>query len=144
MFRRWAIAHTAPEAPESRGMNVYGNCFGHTLIELVLVIIFLSVAILASMNMLTSSLSGSAETELVITATNLANEKMERILADKRSKGYSYVDSDNYPDEINVNNLVGFSRFVTVTSYSTYKQVQVTVTNPDIENCLLAARVTNY
>ncbi len=117
---------------------------GSTLIELILVIIFLSVAILASINMMTGSLSGSAETELLATATDLANAKMEAILADKKSKGYPFVKSSNYPDESNVNNLNGFNRYVKVTKFSTYKEVEVKVTHPDIESCILTAIMTNY
>jgi len=101
---------------------------GHTLIELTLVIIFLSVAILAAMNVMTESLAGTMKTELLTIATDLANEKMERIFADKKSKGYDYIDNDNYSDETQINNMSGFSRSVSITDYSTYKQIVVTVT----------------
>ncbi len=120
------------------------NSNGHTLIELILVIVFLSVAILSTMNMMTGSLVGSINIELMSTATNLANEKMEMVFADKKSKGYGYVVSNNYQDEVNVNGLNGFSRFVTVTVYSTYKQVVVKVSHAGIEDCLMTAFITNY
>jgi len=117
---------------------------GYSLIEMILVIIFLGVALIASMNMMSSSISGSMNIEIITDAVNLANEKMEQILADKRSKGYASIIQSNYPLETNPGNFTGFTRSVTVTSFSTYKQVVVTLSHNQIDNYLLTVMLTNY
>ncbi|RMF61949.1 MAG: hypothetical protein D6743_12840 [Calditrichaeota bacterium] len=117
---------------------------GFTLIEIVLVIVFLSVALLATMNMMSSSVSGSFDMELSSTAANLANEKMERIFADKRSRGYGYIVENNYPVETDPDGFSGFTRSVTIITQSTYKEVRVTVSHPQIHDCVLVSFLTNY
>lgn len=77
-------------------------------------------------------------------AADLANEKMERIFADKQTLGYAFIVSANYPDETNPSEHLGFTRSVTVTTFPTYKRVEVRVTHPDISDCLLNAFLTNY
>ncbi len=117
---------------------------GFTLIELVLVIVFLSVAIIASMRAMSSSLTQSMDVEVLMTATNLANEKLERIMADKKSKGYDFVAQNNYSQETNVNGMNGYNRYVTITVFSTYKEVKVKVTHSGVEDYELATFLTNY
>ena len=109
-----------------------------------MVIIFLSFAILATMNMMSTSMSGSMKTEFINTAANLSNEKMEQIFADKKSQGYGYIKENNYPDEVNVNGSGGFNRYVEITTQSTDKKVIVRVTHSDIADCVLVAYLTNY
>jgi hypothetical protein len=83
-------------------------------------------------------------TEFISTATNLANEKMEQIFADKRSKGYSFIAPNNYPSETNPNGYNGYIRSVAISTNSTNKMVVVTVTHNSIEPCVLTAWLTNY
>ena len=78
------------------------------------------------------------------TAIDLANEKMEQIYADKKTKGYGFVDAANYPTETNAGGHNGFTRSVAVTQYTNYKQVVVTVSHPQTQDCVLTALVTNY
>jgi type II secretory pathway pseudopilin PulG len=117
---------------------------GYTLIELLLVIIFLGIALVAIMDMMSSSMLSSVKSQILITATNLANEKMEQIIADKNNKGYNFIVASNYPDEINANGQQGYNRYVTITDYSTYKEVQVRVTHANIEDLILTTLIANY
>lgn len=117
---------------------------GFTLVELVFVIVFLSVAVLASMQLMSSSLSGSFHSEHLVVATDLASEKLEQIMADKNSRGYGYVAQSNYAFETNVNGNIGFDRGVTITDLGTSKQVQVTVYHPKLDDVTMVAFITNY
>jgi len=120
------------------------NQAGFTLIEIILVMVFLTVALLATMNMIATSLSKSFDMETIATAHNLANEKMEQIFMHKKSKGYGFIEPDNYPAEINVNGLTGFNRYVTITTNSTNKEIVVRVTHPDINDFVITSYLTNY
>ncbi len=117
---------------------------GFTLIEVIMVMIFSGIALLAVMNTMSESLHGSLNTEVMTLAADLANEKMERIFADKKTLGYAYINSNNYPDETNASGQNGFSRSVTITTFVTYKKVEVRVSHLDISDCLLTALLTNY
>ncbi len=117
---------------------------GFTLIEIILVMIFLSVALLATMNMISTSLSKSFDMDIISTANNLANEQMEKIFTDKKSKGYGYVVSENYPPETNAGGFQGFNRYVTIITYSTNKKIVVTVTHASIDDFILISYLTNY
>lgn len=109
-----------------------------------MVIVFLSVALVATMNMMSVGITDSIKIEVLTTATNLANRKLEQIYADKKSKGYAYLLPQNYPDETNADGKQGFNRYVTIIDQSTYKEVIVKVTHNDIEDCSLVAYLTNY
>jgi hypothetical protein len=50
----------------------------------------------------------------------------------------------NYPVENNPNSLAGFTRTVSITTYSTYKSIQVTVTHPKLAPLRIVTFVTNY
>lgn len=117
---------------------------GYTLIELLLVIVFLGIALVAIMDMMSSSMLSSVKSQILITATNLANEKMEQIIADKNNKGYNFIVASNYSDEINANGQQGYNRYVTITDYSTYKEVQVRITHANIEDLILTTLIANY
>lgn len=121
-----------------------GTKQGFTLIEMIMVTVFLGVAIVATMNMMSTGVTDTIKIELLNTATNLANEKLEAIFTDKKSKGYGYIQQNNYPTETNPNGHTGFSRYVTIFDQTTYKEVIVRVTHHQIEDCTLVARLTNY
>lgn len=123
---------------------IFSRQEGFTLIEIIMVMIFLSVALLATMNMISGSLSKSLDMEIIATANNLANEKMEEIFKDKRTKGYGFITANNYPPETNPGGYKGFSRSVTVITNSTNKQVTVKVTHEGINDFVLTSFLTNY
>ncbi|MFQ5674495.1 MAG: hypothetical protein ACE5G1_01250 [bacterium] len=82
--------------------------------------------------------------ELINTATDLANEKMEEIFADKKSKGYGYVQQNNYQSESNPNGFSGFTRLVEISSQSNSKRIRVRVTHAALQDIVLEAYITNY
>ncbi|MFQ5637019.1 MAG: prepilin-type N-terminal cleavage/methylation domain-containing protein [bacterium] len=129
---------------ETSCLRIFKQDSGFTLIELIMVIVFLSVALVATMNMMSVGITDSIKIEVLTTATNLANRKLEQIYADKKSKGYAYLLPQNYPDETNADGKQGFNRYVTIIDQSTYKEVIVKVTHNDIEDCSLVAYLTNY
>lgn len=120
------------------------NSRGSTLLELLLVIIFLGVALVSTISVMSSSLYNSFDTEIMLTAVNLAHEKLEDIFYDKNNKGYGFVKEQNYPVENEPDGKKGFTRSVSVTDFATYKEVKVTVTHANIPDCVLVAYLTNY
>ena len=122
----------------------FTNQQGFTLIEVIMVVIFVGVALVATMDMTSTSISHTFKIETLNTAANLANAKMELIFADKKSKGYSYIETQNYQAENNPGGAQGFARTVTITDNGTNKEVKVRVTHQDIEDCILTAFLTNY
>lgn len=117
---------------------------GFTLIEVILVIIFLGIAFVASLELMSTSLTNSMSLQIHTTAANLANKKMEAIFIDKKSKGYDYVVIENYPNEVNPDGTNGFNRYVTIVRQSTHKEVEVKVTHAGIPDYVLTAFLTNY
>ncbi len=117
---------------------------GFTLIELILVMVFLGVALVATMNVMSTSIEDSVKMELFTTALNLANKKLEQIVADKKNKGYGYIQTANYPSEVDAEGNKGFNRYVTVIDHSTYKEVRVRVTHAKLQDCVLMTYLTNY
>ncbi len=101
---------------------------GFTLIEIVFSIIFVSIALLATMTMMSTSMLGSMNVEFMNTAANLANVKMENLFSDKKTLGYGYILAGNYPYETNVDGFPGFNRYVEVTTQTTDKRLTVRVT----------------
>ncbi|MCH8982321.1 type II secretion system protein, partial [candidate division KSB1 bacterium] len=75
---------------------------GFTLIEIIFTIIFASIALFATMTMMSTSMLGSMNVEFMNTAANLANVKMESLFSDKKTRGYGYIQESNYPYETNV------------------------------------------
>jgi type II secretory pathway pseudopilin PulG len=117
---------------------------GYSLIEIILVIIFLGIALVATMDLMSSGMVNRVENEILTTAVNLANEKLEEIYGDKNNKGYDYINESNYPDEVSPDGFVGYNRYVIITDQTTYKEVEVRVTHPNIEDCSLIVYLTNY
>jgi prepilin-type N-terminal cleavage/methylation domain-containing protein len=117
---------------------------GFSLIELIIVMVFLGVVLVATMRMMTNSIASSVDVEFLRTAANLANEKMEQIFADKRSRGFSYIDEDNYPPETNPSGAQGFARSVEITTDASVKKVKVTISHISMPGFVLTAWLTKY
>lgn len=127
-----------------RWFYVLSKSGGFTLIEVIIVIIFLGIAFVASLELMSTSLTNSMALQIHTTAASLANSKMEAVFIDKKSKGYDYVVNENYPNETNADGAGGFNRYVTITTQSTYKKVEVKVTHASIPDYVLTAFLTNY
>jgi len=120
------------------------NQEGFSLIELIMVIIFISVAFVATMSMMSSGIEKSVESEALTRATMLAEEKMEQIRGDKNTEGYHYLKNENYPQETNAGGNQGYTRIVQISNYATYKEIKVIVKHASIQDVVLVTHLTNY
>ncbi|MDI6808391.1 MAG: prepilin-type N-terminal cleavage/methylation domain-containing protein [Candidatus Eisenbacteria bacterium] len=98
---------------------------GFTLVEVVIVIIIGGIALIPLLTLFASTATESSQAEVVSTASFLAKEKMDTIIADKMSpeRGFSYITSGNYPQENPVNGFNDYVRTVTISPDSVYDSV---------------------
>lgn len=115
-----------------------------SLIEIIVVIVFIGVALSALLNSFNVGVSSSVGSEYLSVAAQLANYKMEEIKSDKAAHGYNYLDETNYPQETDPQNFAGYVRTVSITAYSAYKEVQVTVSHNGVQEVSLTAQFANY
>ena len=122
---------------------------GFTLIEVVLIIAILAIAIPSLVDLLSTTLIKSNKLAILSQAISYAQEKMEQIIADKKSlaKGYNWVIAPGryQPDSP----ASGFSRSVTITSGNLhngviYAFVEVVVSHNDIPEVKLTTWLTEY
>lgn len=91
---------------------------GFTLIEVILSIIVVSIAVVGMTSAISFMGRGSLNAEVTSTAKELAQEKMEQIMGDKRdaARGYGYtITAGQYPAESPVAGFSNYSRTVTIT-----------------------------
>ena len=172
------IARSAPHptlSPAGRGHKVFPRPFGErnkvrsdvlhskgfSLIEIIITLVVLSIAAVGVLSVFASGMRGSADPLLVNQATNLAREKMDEVIGDRRNaaRGYAYIIPANYPAETPVGGFSFFDRSVAVfcvtaadlnTSTgappcgSGYTHVTVTVTNSVTGNVTAETVVANY
>lgn len=117
---------------------------GYSLIELVMVTVFLGVAIAATLTMMTAGISKSFDTENLSLASMLAEQKLEEIRGDKNGRGYHFVDNESYVTESNAGGYSGYTRTVLITTYQTYKEISVTVSHSNQPSFTLVTQLTNY
>ena len=129
------------------------NNKGFSLIECALTIVIVSTALIVSMSVLQDGVMANTYSEGTTVATQIANEKLEEILADKAYRGYSYViDSANYPKEIIQGDItrsvvvteVSDTDFNTVEEGSGISKVDVTVKWAKNEEVVLTTLVSDY
>lgn len=134
---------------------------GFTLIEVILVIVIMAIAIPGLISAVSFMTQSQVNTIGTTTAMDLAQERMEQIVADKMNPlvgmGYGYIISGNYlPDTP----MTGYNRSVNIICVlpadlntgvpcdTGYKRVQVTVqavgVGPSVPNAVLVTLVTNY
>lgn len=109
---------------------------GFSLMELILVIMILSVALLPLITQTVQTTIHATDGQAVSTATFLARERLEQVLADLDAPavGYANILTARYPAESPVNGFAGYARATTVSADSswsglTYRSVAVTVTS---------------
>lgn len=129
-------------------MTLRGNESGFSLIELVLVIMILSVALLPLITQTIQATVHGADGQVVSTAAFLARERMEQVETDEGSTvvGYAGVTNARYPDESSIPGFPGYTRIVRVSADSTFsgqtfKSVKVTATAPNGQAVTLATWV---
>jgi len=124
-------------------LNLHGQG-GYSMVELIMVIVFIGVAFVATIGMMTGSMQKSAQSETLTQAIFLAEQKMEAIRGDKNSLGYQYLIDENYPVEQEIDGYPGFTRTVTILDFGSYKEIKVTVTHPGFKPVTLITQMTNY
>ena len=95
-------------------MNIHGQQ-GFTLLELVMVIMLVAVASIPILGQFSQASSILLTGEIIQTAAQLAQERAEGILADRRTAGFAAVPSGTANDVLG-GTYSSYSRTVTVTS----------------------------
>ena len=90
------------------------NNNGFSLLEAVFTVLILSIGFYASLFLTSNILVTAQISDQNIIGTELANNKTELIMADKKFKGYTYVDNTNYTSESLAEPFAGYSRSVSV------------------------------
>lgn len=126
------------------------ECDGLTLIEVILVVVVMAIAVPSLMSLMSSTLFHSGKSSILSQASIFAQEKIEEIIADKKSaaRGFAYVTTTGrYPTDSPAN---GFTRSVVVQTSGMiyngvpYAHVEVTVSHPEISNITLSTWLTEY
>lgn len=90
------------------------NSKGFTLLEAVLSVVILGIGFLTTMMLIENISISAINSDRNIVSAQLANEKLETILADKKFRGFSYVDNSHYPAESLTGPYAGYKRKVFV------------------------------
>ena len=134
------------------------NIRGFSFIDIVLSVLLLSVGFIGAMTVMQNASLNTMRGDLNTLAMQLANQKMEEILADGKFRGYAYLDSvNNYPEEELTDDFSGFVRTVEITEVndgdlttpepgSGIKLVKVIVkwSDADADHVTLATAVADY
>jgi len=134
-----------------RGRRSRAGVSGFTLIEVVILIVVASIAVLPLAMLFATTSIRSSDAQSASIAAQLAQAKLEEITADRNAstRGFSYVVAGNYPAESPVPAFTSFQRSVTVAPDSTYdgvtfRTVSVTVTTSGIPPVTLTTWFVNY
>ncbi len=117
---------------------------GFTLTELLITVVFVGVALVGLLNTYNVGLRSASDSESISMATQIAEKKMEIIKSDKAAFGYSYLISNNYPQEENPDNYSGYTRRVIITTFANYKKTKVVVSHNSFPDVSLVTIFTNY
>jgi prepilin-type N-terminal cleavage/methylation domain-containing protein len=140
----------------SRIVRAIQNSRGFTLLEATLTMVVLGVGLTGSVMIFDSVNTTTMNGDIRVVASQLANEKIESILADKAFDGYDAVTSNAYANEQLDGDFTGYTRSVeiievcstdleTPTVGSGIKQVNVTVSwgDEDTETLTISTLVAN-
>ena len=109
-----------------------------SLVELLVMISVLAIGFGTILLVLRGANADNAGAHFVTVAGKLAQGRLEEIAADRRTRGFAYIDNANYPDEDPVPNFKGYQRMVNIyyvdlnnldraVASSNYKRVDVTI-----------------
>jgi prepilin-type N-terminal cleavage/methylation domain-containing protein len=110
-----------------------------TLIELLVVLVVLAVGLVTLLLVLRNAHVNNAASHFITVAAELAEGRMEDIIADREGEGFGYITDSNYPAENPVNGFGSYKREVDIYyvdtddldspsgSATNYKRVEVTV-----------------
>lgn len=77
-----------------------GRGKGFTFIEAILAMLIIGIGCTGLMTAFTVVNRQSGDTQMTVTAAFLAQEQMERIVADKIYRGYPFIVPNNYPPQV--------------------------------------------
>lgn len=87
---------------------------GFSVLENILSTVILGVGLMGGMLSMQNATINTMSADMSSLATNLANEKVEMILADNQFKGFDTILDENYDTEILSGNFAGFTRQVSI------------------------------
>ena len=150
----------------TQAMKVIKNQKGFSLIETIIVIIVISIGAIGVLTVFITGMKGAADPLITIQAVELAQEKLDIIIADRQytARSYSYATNPaNYPAENPVSGFASFNRSVAIACVTTadlnaagsapapscvgvtnYARVTVTVTHAAIGSVTAVTLLTNY
>ena len=140
------------------------NSKGFTLIEIILVIVILAIVVPGVIGAVSFMTQSQVNPLATTTAANLARERMEQVIADKRNPAIPFIDIDEavrYPDDTPV---AGYDRRVRVTCVdpvanpgdvqtavvcpTNYRRIEVTVSptaaGPSAPDVVLVTLLTDF
>lgn len=124
---------------------------GFTLVEVVILIVVASIAVLPLAMLFATTSIRSSDAQSASVAAQLAQAKLEEITADRNAstRGFGYLTAANYPAENPVPAFGAYQRSVSVAADSTYdgvtfRSVSVTVTTSGIPPVTLTTWFVNY
>ncbi len=122
----------------------FGTQSGISYIEVIIVMVFISIALVTLLNSFTIGVTSSVNSEYLSVAAQIAEFGMEQIKSDKAAHGFNYLISSNYPQDTNPEYFTGFTRSVYIITYTDSKVIRVTVSQNEIEEVVLVSIFTNY
>lgn len=113
---------------------------GFTLIEVIITLGVLAGGVMGVLTMYHRNIERAAQMEQTLIATQLAQEKLEQILHDKKYQNYAYILAANYPspEDLESQGFGGYTRTTTIAEVNAtdlttpqngtgYKKITVTV-----------------
>lgn len=134
---------------------------GFSLIEVIVTLVVVSVAAVGVLSVFSVGIRGSADPLILTQATQLAQERIDSVLADRANpaRGFAWITPANYPAENPVTGFPAFNRSVSIfcvaaadlnTSIGAppcaggYAHVRVTVSHAALADTVIDTLVTNY
>ena len=136
--------------------NILLDKRGFSLIEAILTLVILAAGTMGVMSIFTSSVNEFNNSEQMASSSFLAQEKLEKMIGDKKSQGYSYITSANYPSSESLTSpFNGYTRTTSILEVSSsnlsssspgsgYKKITVGITTPMGATYSFATLVTNW
>lgn len=101
---------------------------GFTFIEVLLALLVVGMISTSLLELFSLNLKREGETETRTVALNLAQEKLEEMIKERRDRGFSYLVEENYPTEEEIPSFPFFSRSVSIDSLGPgLRQIKVVV-----------------
>ena len=111
---------------------------GFSIVEALVMMAVLALGLVTILLVLRSANINNANAHFISIASKLAQGKLEEIVADRKTRGFAYIDNSNYEEEDPVDGFVAYKRNVNIyfvdisdldteVEVSNYKRIDVTV-----------------